>query len=316
MIRKFAYVFPGQGSQYVGMGKDFFENYEVAKNIYSVANNTLNRDIAKLCFESSEVELKQTINTQPCIVATEIAIFETLNSLVPIKPCAFAGHSLGEYSAMYGAGVMNLEDTFRAIQKRAEAMDIKVGGKMVAVLTKELDVVENCLNEAQNLGIVSVANYNSLGQVVITGEDLAVDKAVELLQNNGVKKLIPLAVSGAFHSNLMKPSAKMFESIFDTISLNDAHTPVYTNVDGQKEYNADNFREKMPKQIYSSVYWTKTILNMVEDGITDFVEIGPGQVLKGLIRKTVDNVNVININNLETLNSAVNEIKETLKESV
>ena len=309
MTEKIAYVFPGQGAQFSGMGKDFFENYETAKNVYETADRILNKNISKLCFVGDEEDLKQTINSQPCIVATEIAILEVLKNLTGIVPSAVAGHSLGEYSAMYCSGVLNLEDTFLAIQKRAEAMSTLKDGKMAAVISDDMDLINNCLNEARELGTVSVANYNSLKQVVITGENKAVDKAMELLKNGGIRKVIPLAVSGAFHSELMKNASREFETVLDNITVNNAKIPVYTNVDAKAETLAENFKEKMPKQIYSSVYWTQTVQNMVNDGITTFVEIGPGTVLSGLIRKTVPDVKVYNISDIQTLKETIDNIK-------
>lgn len=309
MTEKFAYIFPGQGAQYQGMGKDFFDKFETARNIYEIADKVLKKDISKICFEGSSEDLKQTVNTQPCIVAVEIAIYEVLKKEFGIEPCAVAGHSLGEYSAMYAAGVLSLEDTFLAIQKRAEAMNTVSDGKMAAVISDDMELINKCLEEARVLGKVSIANYNSLKQVVITGENQAVEKAMELLSMNGIKKVIPLAVSGAFHSELMTGASKEFESILDKIEIKNSKIPVYTNVDAKAETFANNFREKMPKQIYSSVYWTQTVQNMVKDGITTFVEVGPGRVLSGLIKKTEPDVRVFNVSDLETLKTTIEEIK-------
>ena len=309
MTEKIAYVFPGQGAQYQGMGKDFYDSFEIAKTVYETANRVLKRNISDICFYGSEEDLKQTVNTQPCIVAVEIAIFEVLKKELGVEPCAVAGHSLGEYSAMYAAGVLNLEDTFLAIQKRAETMSTVHSGKMAAVISDDKELIQNCLKEAKSLGVISVANYNSPKQVVITGENEAVEKAMKLLSAGGIKKVIPLAVSGAFHSELMKSASKDFESILDKITINNSKIPVYTNVDAKSETLAVNFKEKMPKQIYSSVYWTQTVQNMVSNGITTFVEIGPGRVLSGLIKKTVPEINVYNVSDLETLKNTIDEIK-------
>ena len=312
MTVKIAYVFPGQGAQYKGMGKDFYDNFEVSKNVYITADKVLKREISKICFEGTDEELKQTINTQPCIVATEIAMLEAVKNELNIEPAAVAGHSLGEYSAMYSAEVLSLEDTLKSIQKRAEAMNTVCKGKMAAVISDNTELVNKCLNEAQALGLVSVANYNSSIQVVITGEDNVVDKAVELLQNSGIRKVIPLAVSGAFHSPLMKDASKEFESILSEIKINDAKIPVYTNVDAMPEAKAEKFKIKMPKQIYSSVYWKQTIQNMVKDGINTFIEIGPGRILSGLIKKTEPEAVVYSINSIETMKETIGLIKENL----
>ncbi len=312
MSYKIAYVFPGQGAQFQGMGKDFYDTFDVSKNVYSTANTVLSKDISGICFEGTEADLKKTVNTQPCIVATEIAILEALKKELRIMPSAVAGHSLGEYSAMYCAGVLNLNDTFKAIQKRAEAMSKVNNGKMAAVISDDINLINNCIEKAKTYGIVSIANYNSLKQVVITGENEAVDKAVEILLNSGIKKVIPLAVSGAFHSELMKNASKDFETILNEIAINNARIPVYTNVDAKPETISENFKIKMPKQIYSSVLWTQTIQNMVKEGITTFIEIGPGRVLNGLIKKTSPEVLVYNVNSIDTLNETVKALKENL----
>ena len=312
MTLKFAYVFPGQGAQFQGMGMDFCEKFEVSKNVYQTADLTLNKPISKICFEGNDEDLKKTVNTQPCIVATEIAMLEALNKELKIKPNAVAGHSLGEYSAMYCAGVLNMEYTFKAIQKRAESMSSIKNGKMAAVISDDLDLIKKCLDETKSEGIISIANYNSLKQVVITGENKAIDKAMALLTEGGIKKVIPLAVSGAFHCELMKKASKEFEKILDEITINDAKIPVYTNVDAALETKAENFKRKMPKQIYSSVYWTQTVQNMAKDGINTFVEIGPGRVLTGLIKKTLPDAVVYNVNSVETLNETEKSIKELL----
>lgn len=309
MTEKIAYVFPGQGAQYQGMGKDFFDNFDEAKRVYNFADKILNKNVSKICFEGTDEELKQTVNTQPCIVATEIAVFEVLKKELCIEPFAVAGHSLGEYSALYASGVLNLDDTFKAIQKRADAMSTVQTGKMAAVISDDTQLINKCLDEARKLGIVSIANYNSPKQVVITGENKAVDKAMELLIENGVKRVIPLSVSGAFHSELMKSASENFKSILGKIKIYDAKIPVYTNVDGKAEILAENFKEKMPKQIYSSVYWTQTVQNMVKDGVTTFIEIGPGRILSGLIKKTIPEINIYNVSDLETLKNTIDEIK-------
>ena len=314
MTEKIAFVFPGQGAQYQGMGKDFYENYDEAKQVFKTADKVLNKEILRICFEGTDEELKQTSNTQPCIVAVEIAILEVLRKQFGLEPFAVAGHSLGEYSAMYCAGVMNLEDTLKAIQKRANAMSKVKDGKMAAVISDDMDLINKRLDESKNLGSISVANYNSPKQVVITGVGAAIDKAVELLQASGIRRVIPLAVSGAFHSELMKDSSEEFKTILDEITINNSKIPVYTNVDAKAETLADNFKEKMPKQIYSSVYWTQTVQNMVNDGVTTFVEIGPGSVLSGLIRKTVPEIKVYNVSDLETLKNTIEELK--VKENI
>lgn len=302
---KIAFVFPGQGSQSVGMGLDIYENFESAKDIYKKANEVLERSISKLCFEGPEEDLKQTQNTQPAILTTSIAILKAFEEVTKIKPDFVAGHSLGEYAALYEAEVLSLEDTFRLIQKRADAMSKVKGGTMAAVLALSDDKVKEVLSNVKT-GYVGVANYNCTGQVVITGEENAVKEASELLLEAGAKRVLPLAVSGAFHSQMMRGASEEFEKGMDGIKISDAKIPVLTNVDAEITTKADDFKIKMPKQIYSSVYWTQSIQKMIENGVDTFVELGNGKILAGLIKKINPDVKIYNIYNTETLNDVSN----------
>lgn len=310
MTLNIAYVFPGQGSQFQGMGKDFYEEFSTSRNVFDLADEILGYKISDICFNSTEEDLKQTIKTQPAIVVTEIAIYEALKSCFNIIPSAVAGHSLGEYPALYSAGVLSFKDVLKAIQKRAEVMNCATSGNMAAIISDRMDIIQNCLDMAQGEGYVSIANYNSPKQIVITGENRAIDKTIELLNKAGIKKVIPLAVSGAFHSALMKDAAQKFKIITKELNFSEAKIPVYTNVDAMPETNPTRFKEKIVTQIYSSVYWTQTIQNMSRQGITTFVEIGPGKVLSGLIKKIIPEAIVYNINDVESLNKTINLIKE------
>ena len=301
MSKKIAFLFPGQGAQSVGMGKELYDNFSAAKNVFDKADEVLGKSITTLCFEGPEDSLKQTVNTQPCIVTTSIAALEALKSELNITPDYTAGHSLGEYCAMYTAGVMSLETALKAIQKRADLMGQTKGGAMAAILNAPEGSVEEALKEASSVGYVDVANYNSPVQVVITGDESAVKKAGEILMEKGARRVVPLAVSGAFHSKFMENAGKEFEGFVSDLELNNASVPVVTNVDANATTDSSDFRAKMPKQIYSSVHWTQT-----------FVEIGPGKVLAGLNKKIAPQAKVFNVFDKASLDTTVASLKEEL----
>ena len=312
MAKKIAFLFPGQGAQTVGMGKDLYENFAPAKKVFDTADSVLGKKVTSLCFDGPEEDLKQTINTQPCIVTMSIAALEALKSECGINADFVAGHSLGEYCAMYAAGVMSLDTALKAIQKRADLMSEAKGGAMAAVLNAPEGSVEEALKEASSVGYVDVANYNSPVQVVITGDENAVQKAGEILLEKGARRVVPLAVSGAFHSKFMDGASAEFKNFVSELDLNNASIPVITNVDANPTTAAEDFRAKMPEQIHSSVYWTQTIQKMAEEGVEIFIEIGPGKVLAGLNKKIIPDAAVYNVFDKASLETAVTALKEQL----
>lgn len=310
---KVGFIFPGQGSQAVGMGKDLFEKYDSAKKVFETADNALGYKISEICFNGPEEVLKETKNTQPAILTTSLACLEALKSECDITPCATAGHSLGEYGALYTANVLSMEDAIKITGKRAELMNKAANetkGSMAAVIALSEEAINEGLKELQQEGKISVANYNCPGQTVITGEKHLIEKAVTLLKEKGAKRVIELAVSGAFHSELMKGAADKFAEYVKDFDFANGSIPVYENTDAKAVTDGNDLKERVSKQIYSPVHWTETIQNMVNDGVEVFIEIGCGKVLAGLNKKINAEIKTYNVYDIMSLEETIAALKE------
>jgi len=281
-----AFVFPGQGSQYVGMGKDICENNSQAKKIFEKADEVLGFSLSKICFEGPDDQLKQTENTQPAIFLHSVATFSCIAS----KPSMVAGHSLGEYSALYAAGAINFEDAIRLVRLRGELMQrcgVEQPGTMAAVIGLDEKTIGEVCCKAWETGIVQAANFNSPGQVVISGSVTGVREAMKLAKERGAKLVKELNVSGAFHSPLMQSAQEGLQAVIEKTSFRDASIPVYANVTAKPVLDAGEIKELLVKQLTNPVRWTETVQNMSADGATEFLEVGPGAVLQGLIKRIV-----------------------------
>jgi [acyl-carrier-protein] S-malonyltransferase len=279
-----AFLFPGQASQYVGMGKDLAERWPAARQMFDIANDIMGVDLAGICFEGPEEVLKQTQFTQPAIFVHSVAAATILG----IAPSAAAGHSLGEYSALVTAGALSFEDGLRLVKKRGELMQesgTRSPGTMAAVIGGEPELVERACAEAAEAGIVQPANYNSPGQIVISGSIPGIDRAIEILKANGVRLVKKLPVSGAFHSPLMQYAKDEMGTVLEHTHIRDASCPVYTNVTAEPVCDAATIRDMLLRQITSPVRWEASMRNMIRDGVASFHEVGPGNVLQGLLKR-------------------------------
>lgn len=298
-MSKIAFVFPGQGAQYIGMGKDFYETVAVSKDVFDLASKASGLDIPALCFEEND-KINITEYTQIAILATEVAILKAVEEK-GIKADITGGLSLGEYGALATSGVMELEDLFKVIRQRGIFMQeaVPVGGAMTAVLGGEIEVIESVCKNVE--GIVTIANYNCPGQIVITGEEAAVGAAAEKLVEAGVKRCIPLKVSGPFHSPMLAEAGEKLGNVLKGIAINDMKIPYIANVTADYVKNVSEVKALLEQQVSSSVKWHQTVERMLEDGVSTFIEIGPGKTLAGFVKKMDKTANVINIEKVEDL---------------
>ena len=307
-MKKVAFVFPGQGAQYVGMGKDFYEQIPVARQVYTIASEVTGLDLPELCFEENE-QINITEYTQIAMLATEVAMLAALQEK-GVKADVAAGLSLGEYGAILTAGAMSLKDVFRVVRQRGILMQeaVPTGGAMCAVLGMDGEKIAGICEETE--GIVSVANYNCPGQIVITGEESAVAAAAEKLKEAGARRCIPLKVSGPFHSEMLKGAGEKLAGVLKDVELKEFSTPYVTNVTADYVTQHSEIKELLGRQVYSSVRWQQSVERMIADGVDTFIEIGPGRTLTGFLKKINKSVTGLHIEKVEDLDEVVRLLSE------
>ena len=296
---KIAFMFPGQGAQYIGMGKDFYDAIPVCREMFELAGKASGLDVAGLCFEEND-KINITEYTQIAMLAAEVAILKAVED-TGVKPDVTAGLSLGEYGALAASGVMRPEDVFKVVRQRGIYMQeaVPTGGAMTAVLGLDASVIEKVCEETE--GIVSIANYNCPGQIVITGEEGAVAAAAQSLTEAGAKRCVPLKVSGPFHSQMLADAGDRLGKVLEEVAVCDIQVPYIANVTADYVTDKGQVKELLTKQVSSSVRWEQTIRRMIEDGVDTFIEIGPGKTLSGFMRKISREVKTVSIEKLEDL---------------
>ncbi len=313
---KIAFVFPGQGSQTVGMGKKLAEAHDFVQSYFKEADDKLGFSLSELIFEGPQEELTLTIHAQPALLTTSIAILE-LFKRADIAPDYVAGHSLGEYTALVASGAISFADGVYAVRKRGEFMEEAVPngeGTMAAVLGLERTILHEVTEAVSSEGHpVQLANINCPGQIVISGSRKGVELASVKAKEAGAKRVLPLVVSGPFHSRLMEPAAGKLRTVLDSISIKKAEIPVIANVSASEMTEPDDIKEKLIRQLSSPVLWEDSVQKMIELGVDTFIEIGPGKVLSGLIKKIDRSVETYSVSDEESFTAAVNRLKERVQ---
>lgn len=307
-----AIIFPGQGAQYVGMGKDLYDNFPLAKETYERANQALKFDIAKLSFESTPAELRMTHNAQPAILIHSLAAYMLVEK-EGITCDYMAGHSLGEYSALAASGALMLEDAVRLVRIRGSLMAVAgdiIPGTMAAILGLAPAEVERLCHEAREHGIVEAANFNSADQTVISGEVEAVLKAMEMAKAKGAKRAVQLEVSGAFHSELMDIAQYGMKQALERVEIKEPKCPIVANVVAEPVHSPRTIRELLIEQVKKPVRWEESVRHLVSLGVTTMIECGPGRVLKGLVKKIAPEVTVYNVEDSKTLAETLDALKK------
>ncbi|MCY9376714.1 ACP S-malonyltransferase [Bacillus sp. T17B1] len=312
-MSKIAFLFPGQGSQFIGMGKELYEQVPAAKRLFDEADETLETKLSSLIFEGDAKELTLTYNAQPALLTTSIAVLEKFKES-GITPDFTAGHSLGEYSALVASGALSFKDAVYTVRKRGEFMNEAVPageGAMAAILGMDAEALKQVTDKVTEEGhLVQLANLNCPGQIVISGTAKGVELASEQAKENGAKRAIPLEVSGPFHSELMKPAAEKLKEVLDSCDIKDADVPVISNVSADVMTEKAEIKEKLIEQLYSPVRFEESINKLIAEGVTTFVEIGPGKVLSGLVKKVNRRLKTIAVSDPETIELAIQTLKE------
>jgi [acyl-carrier-protein] S-malonyltransferase len=307
---KIAFLFPGQGSQYVGMAKEFIEQFKESKEVFDIAGAALGYDLAQLCMQGPAETLNLTENTQPAILAASIAMLQPLERR-GLTAAAAAGHSLGEYTAVTACGGFALKDAVRLVRKRGKYMQEAVpegAGLMAAILGMDRqDVEKTCLEAAKN-GIVAPANYNSPGQIVIAGEKPAVEKAMEIAKAGGAKKVIPLTVSVPSHCTMMKKAGELLAQELENVVMKDLRIPIVNNADAKFLQKSSELRPSLIKQISSPLYWEDSIRALTAEGCDTFIEIGPGKVLSGLVKRIAKDSKVLNVDDVRSMSDTLSVV--------
>ncbi|GHO75824.1 malonyl CoA-acyl carrier protein transacylase [Ktedonobacter sp. SOSP1-85] len=337
MTTRVAFLFPGQGSQAVGMGADIFASSPAAQRVFAAADDALGFSLSDLCFNGPETTLRDTINAQPAIVTVSLAYLAALQEALspgepsfwstPLTPAFVAGHSVGEWSALPVAGALDLKETILAVRERGRLMEHEgtvCPGGMSAVIAMDEEPLRQVCQEATEQalaelagatthpgqGRVIIANYNAPGQIVISGEKRALELAGELAKARGAKRVIPLAVSGAFHSPVMEPAAQGLAKTLAELELREAARPIIANIDGTPLTDPSRLRQELAQQVASSVQWVKTIQYLVEAGVNIFIEIGPGQALAGMVKRIAKGVTIMNVGNASEVAKAAAQLRE------